>query len=512
MAVRDPQANPSTDEAKQPPPASAPPARTGTAPGPLRVAVENPARPPRPDSAQKHQHLAKRQAAVLEVLAGFLDEADLRAGLMALAGELQNRFRCDRVAVGLYDRQGRMEVVALSQQASFDPRSAEVRLLAEALVEACDQDAVIHFPAKRSRLRIVDAHRALAAGRTRTELCTVPLCHQDETLGAILLERTTTQPWASLTLGLFRQIAAMIAPVVAFRREAERSLVEVARSGIGRGLTRVFGPRHLAAKLGSAVLLLTLLGANFIPVTHRVTADGELVPTERRVITAPIMGYIEAVDVGPGDEVARGQVLLRLDTRDLELERTKWENEIQTNETEFRSAMAAYDRKAMAVAQARQRQANAQLELIHKQISRAAITAPVAGIVVAGDLSQALGAPVELGETLLEIAPGEDYEIHLLVDEKDVGYVAPEQTGSFALAAAPTDGLPFRVKEIQPIAEARDGSNLFRVKARPAEAAPGVRPGQTGVGKIAVGEASLLWVWTHRFVDWVRLKAWELSA
>ena len=28
-------------------------------------------------------------------------------------------------------------------------------------------------------------------------------------------------------------------------------------------------------------------------------------------------------------------------------------------------------------------------------------------------------------------------------------------------------------------------------------------------GKIEAGERSLLWIWTHRFTDWLRLKSWE---
>jgi putative peptide zinc metalloprotease protein len=29
-----------------------------------------------------------------------------------------------------------------------------------------------------------------------------------------------------------------------------------------------------------------------------------------------------------------------------------------------------------------------------------------------------------------------------------------------------------------------------------------------GVGKVEAGERSLLWIWTHRFTDWLRLKSW----
>jgi hypothetical protein len=29
------------------------------------------------------------------------------------------------------------------------------------------------------------------------------------------------------------------------------------------------------------------------------------------------------------------------------------------------------------------------------------------------------------------------------------------------------------------------------------------------VAKVTVGQRSLLWVWTHRFTDWVRLSWWH---
>jgi hypothetical protein len=29
-----------------------------------------------------------------------------------------------------------------------------------------------------------------------------------------------------------------------------------------------------------------------------------------------------------------------------------------------------------------------------------------------------------------------------------------------------------------------------------------------GVGKIAVGERRLAWIWTHNFVNWLRLTLW----
>jgi hypothetical protein len=38
-----------------------------------------------------------------------------------------------------------------------------------------------------------------------------------------------------------------------------------------------------------------------------------------------------------------------------------------------------------------------------------------------------------------------------------------------------------------------------------------LRPGMEGIGKVVVGERSLLWIWTHGFVDWLRLTLWNFT-
>jgi len=63
---------------------------------------------------------------------------------------------------------------------------------------------------------------------------------------------------------------------------------------------------------------------------------------------------------------------------------------------------------------------------------------------------------------------------------------------------------------VTPVSVAEDGRNYFRAEADLLEGADRLRPGMEGVGKVAVGERSLLWIWTRRFVDWLRLKSWEL--
>ena len=62
---------------------------------------------------------------------------------------------------------------------------------------------------------------------------------------------------------------------------------------------------------------------------------------------------------------------------------------------------------------------------------------------------------------------------------------------------------------IHPIGVAESGSNRFRVQADLQGTDAALLPGQTGIGKIEVGSASILWILTHEFSDWFRQKRWE---
>ena len=79
------------------------------------------------------------------------------------------------------------------------------------------------------------------------------------------------------------------------------------------------------------------------------------------------------------------------------------------------------------------------------------------------------------------------------------------------LAGAPGQRWQFTVKSVTPVSVVEDGRNYFRAEAELAGSAAGtaLRPNMEGVAKVVVGERSLLWVWTHRFTDWVRSAWWQ---
>ena len=168
---------------------------------------------------------------------------------------------------------------------------------------------------------------------------------------------------------------------------------------------RLLGPGHLSLKWGLLLAFPVLGTVGWWPVDYRVSAPAHLEGAIQRVLVAPSDGFLRDLHVKPGDSVTAGQVLAELADQDLELERRKWASERAQLENSYLSALAKGERTQYTVNFGKADAARAQLELVEQQISRSRIRAPFDGIVIKGDLSQTLGAPVQRGDALLTVAP-----------------------------------------------------------------------------------------------------------
>lgn len=176
---------------------------------------------------------------------------------------------------------------------------------------------------------------------------------------------------------------------------------------------------------------------------------------------------------------------------------------------ERRQAIAEGNRARARVLEAQGEQVRAQLALIDEQIVRTRLVAPFDAVVVKGDLSQSLGAAVERGNVLFELAPLDTYRVIMKVDERDIADVAVGKSGRLALTSMPNEELTLVVEKITPVSVVDQGRNFFRVEARASGAIDRLRPGMEGVGKIYVDERRLIWIWTHKLVHWLRMWAWS---
>jgi multidrug resistance efflux pump len=247
-----------------------------------------------------------------------------------------------------------------------------------------------------------------------------------------------------------------------------------------------------------------------VPLPWRVSAPARLEGSVQRAVVAAADGFLQQANVRPGDRVVAGQVLAQLASQDMELERRRRESELRQHESGYRAAQARNDRTQMVVSQSKAAEAQALLALAETQLDRARLQAPFDGIVIKGDLSQTLGAPVQRGEVLLVLAPSDSFRLIVEVDESDIAAIHPGQKGQLALAARPEQPLGFTTRRIVPVATAADGRNYFEVEATPDRAQADLRPGLSGVAKIEVGERSLGWLLFHRAAAWLRLSLWTV--
>lgn len=445
-------------------------------------------------------------ATLLQLQALLLGPQPLEPAASALASTLSTTFGFERVSLGLIEH-GAVHVIALSHSAEFARRQSLIQALAAAMQEAIDQGVSIAYPpAAEAPPRIVQAHGALAAQGPGNILC-LPLISAGTPIGALCLERSGAL--GAEPLRNVEQLACVLAPLIELKQRAEQSWHVRARAS----LTAAWGGQSRRTRrlvwvggLAAAAVLAAL------PVSHRIGAPARLEGAVQRVLAAPSDGFLHAAYVRPGDAVKAGQMLAELAQQDLLLQVRKGEAELNQHENSAAAALARTDRAQYALAQARAAEASAQLELARAQLARTQLTAPIDGLVIKGDLSQSLGAPVQRGEVLLTLAPHEAFRLMIDVDERDIGAVTLGQRGQLALSALPAERLSFTVTRIGPVALSREGANVFEVEAAFEHAPKGLRPGLQGVAKIEAGSRSIAWIGTHRAREWLRMALWKWSA
>lgn len=447
---------------------------------------------------------------VVEIQAAVLAHDGLAEAATALATELAKATRSARVTVGWLEGGG-ARVIALSHGADFDARQGLFDKLGAAMDEAIEQGALLIVPSADAAASFVTLAHEELRGVLGGTVCTVPLFAEGRALGAITLERREGA-FEPTTTGFCEDLACLIGPVLELKRKSARSPGAVLLESARGAAAKLVRPGYPRAKLATLAAVAAVLAATLIPVQYHIGAPARLEASVQRVVVAPIDGFLAQVNVRPGDAVRTGQVLAELALQDLEVERTKRQSELTQHENVYRAALARADRAQLVINQAKASEAEAQLKLLESQIERARIRAPFDGIVIKGDLVQALGSPLQRGEALLTLAPDERLRLIVEVDERDIAHVRADLRGRLSLAAIPGDVLDFVVVRILPVAVAGDGRNFFEVEASPDAAGRTLRPGLRGVAKIGVGERSAAWIASHRVIEWLRLTLWSLGA
>ncbi len=450
----------------------------------------------------------ERLMTVLDLVAAVLEEERFEPACRSLVTELATRLQCDRASLGVV-RGGHAEIVALSHSAQIGKRMNLIRAVGAAMDEAIDQKSVIRYPAAEGDEIIVSRdHEKLAGEHGSGSVLTVPMAGSGTLTGALVFERPGRMPFQRAEVELAQAVAAVVVRILELKKLNERALALRIKDAGAEQVRLLFGPRHAKRKLGLALSVLAVLFFAFATGDYRVTAPATLEGAVRRTLAAPFDGYIASAAARAGDVARADAVIATIDDREIRLERLKWASQYAQYAKQYQEAVANRDRAKAQIVQAQYEQAEAQVALLDEQLSRAAVKAPFDGVIVKGDLSQSLGSAVKRGDVLFEITPLESYRVIVNVDEREIADVAAGQKGVLILASIAQDSFPFTVVNVTSVTTAREGKNYFRVEALMDQANARLRPGMEGVAKVDIERRHLIWIWTHRMVNWLRLFVW----
>ncbi len=441
-----------------------------------------------------------------------LQDAPLALSAHEICNLLAQQLECKRVSLGII--QGlQIHTLALSHQLRFDKRASQIREMEMAMEEAVDQKQSIIYPKTDEMISSVQhKHQALSSSHDDASILSIPFSDGTDIIGSLLLLRPRQNPFSQQEINTLEYAIELLGSALALRLKEEHSFFKVLSQGITKKIKPVFGSEHWRLKLFALGLVVVLTTLSLFKTAYYTYATSSLEGAIQQVIVAPQDGFIDTAKVRAGDKVEAGQTMVSFNDQDLTLEHEKLLSERNKINKEYQEALVLRERSKVSIFSAQIAQVDTRLRLVEEKLKRNNVTAPFSGIVVSGDLSQSIGAPVEKGEQLFEIAPLGDYRVALNVDDHDVSKLKIGQTGSLRLMGLPYDQLPMSISRITPVASAKDGGNYFRVEATIADMNDTrLRPGMQGIAKVEVGEESVLWVWTHALMERLRLWLWSIG-
>jgi multidrug resistance efflux pump len=458
---------------------------------------------------QLQQSLADVENCVqtLDTLAIINGQTRFYAMAMALCNEVRDRFRCSRVSLGAY-KEPYVRVKAISNMDRFEKKMDVVQRLEAAMEEAVDQDEDILYPPDDQNTAITRDHQAYAAAEGAPFILTLPVRLSGKIVGVLCFERDE-RTFDEQEIRAFRVLADQTARRITDLQARDRWFGARMASSLREFFGGFLGYERTWRKLFAILGLVTVAVLVFVRVNYRVEAPMILRSSELTHISAPFPGFIEAANVRVGDLVSEGDVLIRLDTSELLVQRANHLAEMQRFRSQAENAEAERRLSDMRVALAQLRQSEAALQLTDFRLERALMRAPFDGVVVEGDLTERIGAPVEKGDTLIRLTRLSDLYVEMRVDERDINDIQKTTDGEFAFTSKPDEKFAFMLERIEPVAIAEAEGSVFHVRGTLAsDIQEWWRPGMSGVAKLNTEPRSLLWIFTHRLIDFLRLQLW----
>lgn len=246
-------------------------------------------------------------------------------------------------------------------------------------------------------------------------------------------------------------------------------------------------------------------------IESSVEATGTVEPVRRVEVKSQAAGEILEMPVDLGDEVERGDLLVRIDPRDEvnELEQARAdleqaEAQLEVAESRLERARALRDSGVVtadelesailehANAKSSHQRARTRLQLAQEQRDDATVRAPIDGTVISKEVEEGQiitsTRDVTGGTTLLAMADLSEVQVRTRVDESDVGRIGAGLPVEITVEAHRDRTFRGEVLKIEPEAVVEQNVTMFPVLTRIDNEDGALRPGMNADVEIVIGQ------------------------
>lgn len=268
--------------------------------------------------------------------------------------------------------------------------------------------------------------------------------------------------------------------------------------------------KHKKTMLWAALAIGAL--ALIFPVRYSALAPAEISAINPAVVRAPVNGAVAEINVRPNQQVEAGQILVRLDPRELEARLEAARQALAVADAEYRQAQqtAVFDERAkanLALLQGRRDQQQAETNYLTELVGRTVLTAPRAGIALFDDPSDWIGKPVALGERIMIVADPFEGELDIKLPVGDAIELEPGADVQLFLNIDPAAPIPAKLERIgYRAALGADGVMAYRLKATFTGPDPRIRVGLKGTARISGSQTILALQMLRRPLAALRLR------
>ena len=467
-------------------------------------------------ASEQAKLVATSHQGVLQLVGAIATLEGFEAASKNICNELATRTGAARVALGWLKGKN-VKVIALSHTDKFDKKQELLVQTRRVMEEAMDQEQIVHYdPAGGGTDTVSREATAYSRQNANCSVVSVPLRRMGTVAGVIMLEYAADRKPDNAAATMVALTGDVLTPQLYDRYENDRNIFVKIAVTTKRAAKEYLGEKHTLPKLIAAAILITFAVLVFYKPVYRVSAPFTFMAQDKRSIAAPAEGFVAEIgkinghDVRPGLRVKKDDVLAILDTRDLVMQRREALTRANALQKESDQKLHEQGKTAEAMILLEQRKAAvAEADLLSWRIERSTIRSPIDGEVIRGDWRDRRGSPVKEGDVLYEVASLKDIEVEMNVAERDIQIIKVGQGGVFSTTSDPGPEYRLKVDRIVPLGEPKEGYNVFKAYAKvDGELLGHWKPGMVGEAKIETQPARLIWIWTHRLTDWLRLQMW----